>query len=153
MNARDMGTYIVQYGTNAERLALDNSGIKPLTVFHETDTGNDYKWFGAWELSPGASGGGPGGSGGAVTVANGADVTQGAIANTAAPWYTSSSTVIAALKLISAALLDIGTHTYTYDTTFTNKIATDTWVFLGTSRVKTITYNANGMPATISDWT
>lgn len=56
MNGRDQGTYIVQYGTNAERLALDPAGIKPLTVFYETDTANEYKWFGSWVAYPGAAG-------------------------------------------------------------------------------------------------
>jgi hypothetical protein len=56
MNGRDQGTYIVQYGTNAERLATDTATIKPLTAWYETDTGNEYKWFGSWVLSPGAAG-------------------------------------------------------------------------------------------------
>lgn len=48
IHARDMGTYIVQYGTNADRLALVAGNIQPLTEFHETDTGVEYKWFDSW---------------------------------------------------------------------------------------------------------
>lgn len=48
IHGRDTGAYIVQYGTNAERLALASPGVLPLTEFHETDTGLEYKWFGAW---------------------------------------------------------------------------------------------------------
>jgi hypothetical protein len=52
---------------------------------------------------PVSGGGGGGGGGGAVTVANGADVTQGAIADAA--WTGSgNATVVAALKGIYAAL-------------------------------------------------
>lgn len=56
MNGRDQGTYIVQYGTQAERLALDTAKIKPLTAWYETDTGLEYKWFGSWVSLPGAAG-------------------------------------------------------------------------------------------------
>lgn len=48
INGRDMGTFIVQYGTSAERIALVGGNIQPLTEFHETDTGTEYKWFGSW---------------------------------------------------------------------------------------------------------
>jgi len=46
MNGADTGACIVQYGTQAERLAL--TAIKPLTEFKETDTGNYYKFYGSW---------------------------------------------------------------------------------------------------------
>lgn len=55
MNGRDQGTFVGQYGTNAERLALDASQIKPLTAYYETDTGNEFKWFGAWVAVAGAA--------------------------------------------------------------------------------------------------
>lgn len=61
MNGRDQGTFIAQYGTQAERLALDTAQIKPLTAWYETDTTLEYKWFGAWFLYPGAAKGGGGG--------------------------------------------------------------------------------------------
>lgn len=56
MNGRDQGTYVCQYGTQAERLALDTTQILPLTAWYETDTQLEYKWFGSWVLSPGAAG-------------------------------------------------------------------------------------------------
>ena len=56
MNGFDTGRWIVQYGTQAERLALDTSRIIPLTAWYETDTGKEYKWFGSWVLTPGAAG-------------------------------------------------------------------------------------------------
>lgn len=57
---RDQGTFIAQYGTNAERLALDAAQIKPLTAWYETDTALEYKWFGSWVAYPGAASGGGG---------------------------------------------------------------------------------------------
>jgi hypothetical protein len=65
MNGRDQGTFIVQYGTQAERLALDTAKIQPLTAWYETDTTNEYKWFGSWVNYPGAARGG--GSGVRIT--------------------------------------------------------------------------------------
>lgn len=48
MNGANTGACDIKYGTQAERLALDPAGIKPLTEFYETDTKNYYKYFGSW---------------------------------------------------------------------------------------------------------
>jgi len=99
---RDMGTYIVQYGTNAERLALAAPGIKPLTAFHETDTGDEYKWFGSWLLTPGAAGGpGSGGVASNVTVTN--SVTSGANVQLASIAYIGDAGNSSTAQLAAAA--------------------------------------------------
>lgn len=48
MNGAFNGSNIVQYGTAAERAALDTSLIKPLSEWYETDTGAYWKWFDTW---------------------------------------------------------------------------------------------------------
>lgn len=48
MNGAFNGSNIVQYGTAAERAALDTALIKPLSEWYETDTGKYYKWVGSW---------------------------------------------------------------------------------------------------------
>lgn len=97
---RDQGTFIVQYGTNAERLALDTNQIKPLTAWHETDTGNEYKWFGSWVAYPGAAG-------------NGVNPAQPKPAASEGATYDTSGRLLTFARSINGVTY---TTTFTYDT-------------------------------------
>lgn len=94
-----------------------------------------------------ASGGG-GGGGGAVTIADGANVTQGAKADTRATWYDQAASLIAHLKLLIAATVDAGSHVYGYTG---GQLTSDAWTLFGTTRTKTYTYVAGVLTAE-SDW-
>jgi hypothetical protein len=79
-----------------------------LTCITSTST-TTVNMTGGAGLPTGTGGGGGGGSGGAVTVADGADVTQGAIADAAAT-AGSTGTVSAKLRLMTSQLDNINTN-------------------------------------------
>jgi hypothetical protein len=91
---------------------------------------------------------GGGGGGGAATVADGADVTQGAKADTRATWYTDAVSHIALLKLAIAAFVGAGSHVYGYTS---GQLTTDAWTLFGTTRTKTYGYT-NGLMTSETDW-
>lgn len=93
--------------------------------------------------------GGGGGGGGAVTLADGADVTTGARANTAATWYNTTATIVSLIKLQIAAALDAGSHVYGYNGS--NQLTTDAWTLFGTTRTKTFGYTGDNLTSE-SDW-
>ncbi len=100
---------------------------------------------GVWTPSPGGGGGG----GGPASIADGANVTQGAKANTAATWYDSVASIISLIKLWIAVSVDAGSHVYGYNGS--GQLVTDAWTLLGTTRTKTYTY-AGGVLTAESDW-
>jgi hypothetical protein len=65
--------------------------------------------------SPGGGSGGGGGGGGAVTIADGADVTQGAVADSAATNSTGSWSVVALLKGIIGKCISLVAQILDYD--------------------------------------
>jgi len=89
-----------------------------------------------------------GGGGGAVSVSDGADVTQGAKANTVGTWYDQVVSVVSLLKLLVAATVGAGSHVYGYTGT---KMTTDAWTLFGTTRTKTFTYTGENLTGE-SDW-
>lgn len=90
-----------------------------------------------------------GGGGGAATIADGADATQGAKADTRATWYDATASLMAHLKLAIAALVDAGSHVYGYNGS--NQMTTDAWTLFGTTRTKTFTWVGSNMTAE-TDW-
>jgi len=92
--------------------------------------------------------GGPSG-GGAFSLGDGADVTQGAKSDAPVAWYTASGSVIGKIGLALAYLADAGSHVVTLDNN--GRPTSDAWTLFGTTRIKTYTYpNATSM--TESDW-
>lgn len=101
--SRDRTEYVEISGTAADRAAFNNP--KQAMEWYETDTTARYKYLsGSWVLvtaSSGAApgyGGGGGGGGGAVTLADGADITQGAKADAAATTDTGTFSLVALFK-------------------------------------------------------
>jgi len=99
---------------------------------------------GVWTPSPGGGGGG----GGPASIADGADVTQGAKADTRATWYDSVASLVSLVKLWIAVAVDAGSHEYAYSG---GQLITDAWTLFGTTRTKTYTYVAGVLTAE-SDW-
>lgn len=97
---------------------------------------------------------GGGGGGGAVTLADGANVTLGAKADavvgygSGAPWYLAAATLMSYLKLAVCAVLDVGSHAYTYTN---GQLTTDAWTLNGTVHTRTFTWT-NGVMTAKSDW-
>ncbi len=149
---------IEQSGTSAEREALDTENVIQGSEFYETDTTARYKFYsGEWVqivstggassyVSGGAGGGG--GGGGPVTMADGADVAQGAKANAPATWYNSAVSIVSLIKLWIAVAVDAGSHVYVYTD---GQLTSDAWTLFGTTRTKTFTYTAGVLTAE-SDW-
>lgn len=107
------------------------------------DMGDGTHARGVYNRGPGGGGGG-----GAVTLVDGADVTQGAKANTAASWYDSVVSIVSLLKLLIASSVDAGSHVYGYTA---GNMTTDAWTLFGTTRTKTYTWTAGVLTAE-SDW-
>ena len=145
--AMDRGINIEQSGTNAERLALDVATVKQGTEFYETDTTARYKFYsGAWVVI--TPSGGAGSMSGSATIADGADVTLGAKADTAATWYNVAGTLVAKLGLLIAATVGAGSHVYGYSN---GLLVTDAWTLFGVTRTKTYAYT-NGLMTSQTDW-
>lgn len=91
-----------------------------------------------------ATGSGGGGGGGAVTVADGADATQGAKADSAPAWYNIAASISGKLALLIAAIMDEGSHTYGYAG---GQLTTDAWTLFGITHTKTYTYTGGVLTA------